>query len=445
MHLRSASDAQIMRRAATGPHALMLRRAFQPYVPDRGSTLGFYMPSRRQRRLGALGALGGSTVQGAAQGASIGASVGSAVPLVGTAVGAILGGIGGAIASAFNRQDQEVQNFDQAIAISRANPMGVLDIQNKYLVLAGLFDLDPKMIKGNIPMYKKYGRMGEERFVDDMIQTVYNAAQSGQITANDTAQSVFSRVVQPWMNSFGYGPMSDSNADMINLILMGMLSEYFAGLQSRWYARGGDYPASFRQLPMFSLPSAGGQVQNTPTASPTPSPVPSQFPAASAGVPAEVTKYQSGALPPVGGGISFALDNSTGQFLQLPSQGAVFEGRTPRGDWIIQYPFGTFILQNGQLMPYSSAAPLVTAQPAPVPSSPVTSPQTVGSQTSTPVPTPQTIFVPSGGGGGGFVSAPVSTAQSIVPATTGMTLPMELLIGGGVLALVLLLKKGKRL
>lgn len=200
-----------------------------------------------------LGTLGASTVQGAAKGASVGASVGSYVPVIGTAIGAILGGIGGAIASAFSRQDQEVQNFDQAQAIARANgPQAVVNIANKYLVLAGLFDLQPKQIKGNIPFYTQYGRMGEQRFVADMMTRIYQAAQSGQITGSDTPQSVYQKVVLPWMNNFGKGSLQDSNAEMITWILIGMIAEYIGGFQTRWYSRGGQN--EFGSLPKFALP-----------------------------------------------------------------------------------------------------------------------------------------------------------------------------------------------
>jgi hypothetical protein len=213
-------------------------------------------------QLGWLGAPG-STVASASKGASVGASIGSALPIVGTAVGAIIGGVVGAIASAFNRQDQEVQNFNQAMQMADSQgPSAVLNIANKYLVLAGLFDLQPGQIKGNIPIYKKYGRMGEQRFVSDLMTLVYQSAQTGLITPNDTPQSIMSRIVQPWIDSFGYGPIQDHNAQMLNMILMGMISEYAAGLQTRWSARGGDFP--FKSLPPFGFPMAAPAPQQAP-------------------------------------------------------------------------------------------------------------------------------------------------------------------------------------
>ncbi len=179
-----------------------------------------------------------------------GAAAGSVVPIIGTAVGAIVGLIASGV---FNRKKAaEDANFQQAMAIYRQNPNGVYDIANKYLVLAGLFDLHPDQIKGNIPIYKKYGRMGEQRFVTDMCNLIYQAAQSGKITATDTPQSLFFRIVQPWIDGFGYGPMVDSNSDMITRILVGMTAEYVMGGQSAWYAVGGQYP--FGSLPKFALP-----------------------------------------------------------------------------------------------------------------------------------------------------------------------------------------------
>jgi len=218
---------------------------------------------------GAAGAVVGGTATGISQGAAIGGAIGSVVPIAGNIIGAALGGIVGGLTQVFgSNKAQEVQNFDQAVAIYNQNPLGVLNIANKYLVLAGLFDLSPSLIKGNIPIYKKYGHMGEQRFVTDMMTLIYQAAQSGKITANDTPQSVYDRIVQPWIDGFGFGAMADKNGDMIKLILIGMIAEYVAGLQTHWYARGGDYP--FKSLPTFALPTKAPYM---PTTSGTPTAV----------------------------------------------------------------------------------------------------------------------------------------------------------------------------
>jgi hypothetical protein len=179
-----------------------------------------------------------------------GAAAGSVVPIIGTAIGAIVGLLASGILN--HKTDPEVGNFNQAISLYKQNPTSVINIANKYLVLAGLFDLQPSQIKGNIPIYKRYGRMGEQRFVTDMVTLIYNAAQTGQITAADTPLTIMSRIVQPWIDSFGYGTMTDNNADMINLILLGMVADYVTGHQKVWSAVGGQYP--FTSVPAFALP-----------------------------------------------------------------------------------------------------------------------------------------------------------------------------------------------
>lgn len=225
----------------------------------------------KQQTLGALGSglttatrqvYGGVTTGAAAAGITTaigtsiagaigaGAAAGSVVPIIGTAIGAIVGLLASGILN--HKSDPEVANFNQAIALYKQNPTSVIDIANKYLVLAGLFDLQSSQVKGNIPIYKKYGRMGEQRFTTDMVQQIYNAAQTGQITNSDTPLTVMSKVVQPWIDSFGFGPMTDANAQMITYVLIGMIADYVTGNQRVWSAVGGQFP--FANLPPFSLP-----------------------------------------------------------------------------------------------------------------------------------------------------------------------------------------------
>jgi hypothetical protein len=297
-------------------------------APARGPGLNMpYVPYEAAKRMG-LGALGAaaptSTVGSAARGASVGASIGSAVPLIGTAIGAILGGIGGAISAAFSRQDQEVGNFDQAVALWQQNPNSIYSIGNKYLPLAGLFDLS---LKGpHIPIYQKYGRMGEQKFVTDMITKVYQAAQQGQITANDTPLTVMSRVIQPWIDSWGFGPMVDPHADMINRLMIGMIADYVGGMQRGWTARGGDYP--FASLPAFALPPA------PVIAAPAPPPVQTYI--APAPVPPPVQTYIAPAPVPVA---------------------------TP----VTALPLPTTVAPGASIAPATATAAIVTPPPAAVP------------------------------------------------------------------------------
>jgi hypothetical protein len=214
------------------------------------------------------------------------------------------------------------------------------------LALAGLFDLN---IRTNIPIYKKFGHMGEAAFVVWLCTTVYNAAQTGRIGPTDSALTVMSKVIQPAIDSWGYGPMSDPHADLIQRLIVTMILQYCAGAQTNWYAIGGDYPTQFRTLPAFAFPYAQpvGQPAIQPvTASPTPSPV--------AVTPAPSSYAQPG---------SYLVQDTPGTMVtpqgtwQLSGAGAI----TLNGNLAAQTPQATggvgtlgILYQNGQTYAYNS-------------------------------------------------------------------------------------------
>lgn len=232
-----------------------LRRMHRPI---RGST---------HHRLGSLRGVQLQTGQGAGAGAAQGASVGMSFGPIGAVIGAAIGAIVGSI----GKKDSEDANLQQLLAVYQAyGPDGVFRISNKYLALAGLFDLHPSLVRGNLPFYKKYGRMGEQKFTTDMANVLYQAGQSGQITANDTIASVKARIFDPWILSFGFGPMSDPSQDTYNALFMGMINDYLIGAaQTSWQDINGGSP--FRNLPQFTLAQPAPVVTTTSNVIPTPS------------------------------------------------------------------------------------------------------------------------------------------------------------------------------
>lgn len=458
MHLRSGSDAQILRRASTGPHALMLRQALAPYVPDRGTRFTG-LPARSARRQygglgspltqGATGVISGASTGAAITGTTIGASIagaaaaGSFVPIIGTAIGAIIGLVASGVFS--HRTDPEVGNFNNAVALFNSNPQAIYNIADKYLVLAGLFDLETSQIKGNIPIVKKYGRLGEQKFTNDMVNVIQQAALAGQITGNDTPQSVMNNVVQPWINSFGYGSMSDTNGNMITAIIVGMIAEYVTGLyKTRWFARSGDFP--FGNVAEFYLP---GPATSAPapsvTAGPTPSPI--LAPSTAQGtVPSELQGYLAGQVPITGAPITYAR-NASSQFVALPA-GGTFEGiDSSTGGWIVGYSTGEYTITNQTLNPYSPASGNMGIQPIPALAT-VTSlnPNAVGQPSDAPgatavSPVPQVVY---SSGGGSYAPVPAVSSPLVSATATGSFSDMDLIaIGGGILLLVLFLKRKK--
>lgn len=188
------------------------------------------------------GATGPDALNGAMAGASTGAAVGSIVPGIGTAVGAVvgavIGGIAGAISSAFGsgKVDPENSNFEaytQAYNKTPASGQQIASTVDPYTVLAGLFDLRSGQIKGSIPMYNTYGRMGEAKFTTDMTSQINNALASGKISKTTDPATVYNSVVAPWINSMG--AWNDSNKAAITTLLTQMTADYMNGnYKTRW-------------------------------------------------------------------------------------------------------------------------------------------------------------------------------------------------------------------
>jgi hypothetical protein len=283
------------------------------------------------------------------------AGAGSVVPIVGTAIGVIVALVASGVFS--HRMDPEVGNFNNAMALVRAQgPQAVLGIQDKYLVLAGLFDLEPHQIKGNIPIYKKYGRMGEQRFVMDMCALIQSAANQGIITANDTVQSVYDKVVAPWIAGFGFGPMQDSNTELITTLLLGLIGEYVSGqYKQRWYAVGGQF--AFASLPAFALPQASAVA---PTASGTPVPTTAPIPVGAPAQPVQVLQPGPVTAPtPVGSAVPVPSGfNVSAQ--AYPSGQPIYNG--PDGlaytwDGVRMSPFTGTILTGGGMVSIANGIP----------------------------------------------------------------------------------------
>ena len=318
-----------------------------------------YQPTRNGLRggFGSLGTgynppVGQGAGSGAETGASQGAAIGSTFGPIGTAIGAVAGAIGGAIAGSINKKDPEQYNFDAAVALWQQNRGAVLNIGNKYLVLAGLFDLNLK--NPHIPIYEKYGHMGEQKFVTDFANVIYQAAENGQITASDTPASIMTRIVQPWIDSWGYGPMVDPHADLINLILQGMVADYVFGQQTNWTARSGDYP--FGNIPPFPIQKVLGGATSS---SPAPAPATPPTAIAPVGTPAAPTPQQLVATPPaMGSAVQYAPDMSQqGAAVALPA-GFIYQGLDPyNSSWVLQQTStGTpYVLWQGNLVPYTSS------------------------------------------------------------------------------------------
>lgn len=210
------------------------------------------------------GATGSDALNGAETGATIGTSFG---PL-GTLVGGVIGGAAGALSSAFGpgAKDPEtagVQNVINATSANQNNPGVAASVQDPYTALAGLMDER----SSTLPMYQQYGRMGEQKFTDDMVNQINQAVKANPSLANNP-QQVYSQVVSPWVNSMGsgYSKVGDTYTATTQGLLEDMTNQYLSGQASQdWKAVGGDSP--FENIYQGSPINAAPGTPVTPTAS----------------------------------------------------------------------------------------------------------------------------------------------------------------------------------
>lgn len=191
------------------------------------------------------GTASGRTGSDAATGAMDGATIGTVImPGIGTVVGGIIGGAAGAIASAFGpgATDPENANFaNYATAFNKAPPAQqaqvAQSVQNPYLPLAGYFDLRSSQMKGSNPIYQTYGRMGEQKFTNDLISKVQDAKTHGISDPNQ----MWSSVVQPWISSMG--TWQDVNKNAMVGLLQNMTGQVMSGTyKQNFKAIGGENP-----------------------------------------------------------------------------------------------------------------------------------------------------------------------------------------------------------
>lgn len=209
----------------------------------------------------------GSTGSDALGGASTGAAIGSVVPGIGTAIGAGAGALVGALSSLLGpgKTDPETQmakglidavgaHPDQASAITSS-------VQNPYLQLAGLFDEK----SSTLPMYQQYGRMGEQKFTDDLAGKLQAAQASGVIKPGEDPTQAYNDVIAPWVNSMGsgYKNVGQTYADTTQGLLEDMTQQYLGGQADKdWTSIGGQNTFSNIYGPPAAPAAAPQPVQN---------------------------------------------------------------------------------------------------------------------------------------------------------------------------------------
>lgn len=238
----------------------------------------------------------GKTGSDALNGAEAGAAVGSVIPGIGTVIGGLVGGAVGALSSAFGpgAKDPETASVQGLLDYtgSHGNDPGIAQqVSNPYLELAGLMDRR----SSTLPMYQQYGRMGEQKFTNDLAGQINNAFTGGIGTGTfqgdkwskdasgnyvlttptggqtiykpqDAAAEVYATTVDPWVSSMGsgYSNVGDTYKATTQGLLQDMTGQYLSGQAAQdWKAVGGDSPfqniyagSPFTAAPTTSTPQA---------------------------------------------------------------------------------------------------------------------------------------------------------------------------------------------
>ena len=179
----------------------------------------------------------GATGADALRGAQTGATVGSIAGPMGTLVGAGVGAAVGAASSLFGpgRMDPENIGWDQYAQAYKqhgaAGVSGATPAQN-FQMLSGIFDARGS----NIPFYQRYGRMGENAFMQDMTGRINQAMASGQVAPNSSPSQIYSQVVEPWINSMSWNGWQNTSTIQgapekaaIGNLLTNMIGQYQQG------------------------------------------------------------------------------------------------------------------------------------------------------------------------------------------------------------------------
>lgn len=217
----------------------------------------------------------GKTGSNALNGAEAGAAVGSIIPGIGTLIGGLVGGAVGALSSAFGpgAKDPEttaVQGLLDYTGSHGNDPRIAQQANNPYLQLAGLMDRR----ESTLPMYQQYGRMGEQKFSNDLAGQINNAFTTGIGTGafqgdkwskdasgnyvlttptggrtiykpQDAAAEVYATTVDPWVSKMGqgYSNVGDTYKATTQGLLQDMTGQYLSGQAAQnWKAIGGDSP-----------------------------------------------------------------------------------------------------------------------------------------------------------------------------------------------------------
>lgn len=216
---------------------------------------------------------------GAAGGAAAGAQAGSMIlPGIGTAIGAVVGAIVGLLGakkppSVWN---QSFQAFKPGASLPAGRQIDLVVLRDAFYYLWSMES------HGLFRLRKQFGTMS--LFLKAMAERIAGAALGGQLSNTDTAETIYNRIIGPWvMGIIGAVPPDQvaSVAEMVTAFIDKYLYDEPLALQTYINAQGKSFPGTdYVPIPKLS------DVLNAATARSAPTPAPA--PTTGAGLPAVV-------------------------------------------------------------------------------------------------------------------------------------------------------------
>jgi hypothetical protein len=319
--------------------------------------------------LSSIGSSAGASRNTTVSMAGKGATIGSAFGPIGAVVGAVVGAIGGAFMGSKRPESAVWDEYKGNVA--DVPHRGIeLDNQFRNEAFVGLMRLGGKT---QWPPKIKYGQKGDAAFLDAMAEQIAKAVQDGRIGAGDDANSIWTKVVEPWGKTLGGDwYWGDQNwvrwqiqliKDMIDAYIFDQPIVATSYTTSRW--ANPRLSAVIAAMPQVTPASPSAPTPAPPPPAPAPTPAP--------------TPVTGGGLAPLP--INPATMGYAVVGLSPDGKTTVYKDGSGR---LVQFnpSNNSFTEYSGQVVPTNTPFPL----PAPAP---ITT-------TPSPAPTPQVVPTPSG-------------------------------------------------
>jgi hypothetical protein len=169
---------------------------------------------------GGLAGAGGAALAGTG---GFGSMAGLAALGPAALIGAGIAAIGASLVNTKEQGDIALRNYwkavDQGRGLGSAPPE---ELANGFINFY-------RTNKNEFAGQEKYGRKGNEDFVYDMTQIVNNAVDKGIVSKDASAEEIYKKAVQPWLNTMGSGPKDPKARAIQDFMMTDLIYNFMQG------------------------------------------------------------------------------------------------------------------------------------------------------------------------------------------------------------------------